>query len=68
MSHLALDFLLLKGPGSTPTFFSVFCAPRQLAGFSAKLNPSGPFRMTVQNVESAQVKQGSDPGGPVSGV
>lgn len=24
--------------------------------------------MTVQNVESAQVKQGSDPGGPVSGV
>lgn len=55
-------FLLLKGPGmssqrSAPTFFSVFCVPEQLAGFGAKLSPSGPYGMTIRNADLSQLKQ-----------
>lgn len=47
-----------------PAFFSVFCVPEQLAGFSTKLSPSGPFGTTIQNVKHSQLKQRWDPGVP----
>lgn len=64
--------LLLKGPGRRSqrpalTLFSVFSSFfEQLAGFSAKLSPSGPFGMTIQNVAYSWLKQTFDRGGPTS--
>lgn len=51
---------------SAPTFLSVFCIPEQLAGFGAKLSPSGPYGMTIQNADLAQLKQRLNPRDPTS--